>query len=246
MQYIFDQLNELGGGTEFKSGEIDGFTTDYNPDGLWYLGRAYLGGMATFAEQSANTIRDYRALRASDWPNSDKLLDVDNIPFARQFYSDSYENQLYKDYYDMKERMAPYRNEFNDWQTLNENIRVKLADADTPLPNPNAKDVDVKGNYDSLMKGLDEGSQEFRYLAYLTTRDFQNVIDQFLRNEGLEFMYDNTTKQLNELGANPFSPDSVLQKYAELSIQKEGQDAMRLALIATYLNYANQVMPPRK
>lgn len=246
MQYIFDQLNELGGGTEFKSGEIDGFTTDYNPDGLWYLGKAYLGGMATFAEQTNSSLRDYRALRVSDWPNTDKLLDVDNIPFARQFYSDSYENQLYKDYYDMKERMAPYRNEFNDWKTLNENIRVKLADADTPLPNPNAKDADVKGNYDSLMKGLDEDSKEFRYLAYLTTRDFQNVIDQFLRNEGLEFMYDNTTRQLNELGANAFSDDSTLQKYAELSIEKEQQDVMRLALIATYLNYANRVMPPRK
>jgi hypothetical protein len=246
MQYIFDQLNELGGGTEFKSGEAGGFTTDYNPDGLWYLGKAYLGGMATFSEQTANTIRDYRSLRASDWPNSETLLDVDNIPFARQFYSDSYENQLYKDYYDMKERMAPYRNEFNDWQTLNKNIQVKLADADTPLPNPNAKNTDVKANYDKLMGQMEEGSQEFRYLAYLSSRDFQNVIDQFLRNEGLEFMYDNTTRQLNELGANAFSPDSTLQKYAELSVQKEGQDAMRLALIATYLNYANQVMPPRK
>jgi hypothetical protein len=248
VQEVFDRFNEWGGGTKYKSGSVEGFSTDINPDRMWYVGESVLGGLATFGIQTGETLRDYRALRTGDFPNSDILLDPDNIPFVRQFYSDSYENQLYRDYYEMKERLDPYRREFADWRELNKNIQVQLSDRDTPKstlpshPNPEMQG-EYHGSYDNAMGKFDQDSREFRYMAYLTTRDLQAVVDDFLNNEGLDLMYEMNKEELAELKAAPWSSDSTLNRYAELTIQREKQDQMRFALIAAYLNYANQVMP---
>ncbi len=216
---FFHELNRMGGGTENVSGDIMGVSTDYNPDYGMYLMNSYLGGLAMTGVRTGESVRDWRALSASDWPDLDDPLNIDNIPLARKFYSDGNQKDISIRYYDMQERMEGYRKEFLD--------PLKLAEY-AKLPKPDR---------DKKLSELEKDSEEFRHLAYLATEPLKNLVDQFQRSP-IGKRRKTAVAKLDTMPQGLFATDEELKAYIDQLQTKQDMEAIIMIMQATYLNIA--------
>jgi len=217
---FFKELNQLGGGTENVSGDILGVSTDYNPDYADYLIKSYLGGLAVTGIRTAEGVRDWRTIQASDLPNLQDPLDPDNIPLARKFYSDGNRKDVTIRYYDMKERMLGYRNEFLNPEKLAEYAKLSKPDRDKKLSE------------------AEKGSEEFRYLGYLATLPLQQIVETMQLN--LSDATNRIDAKLDTMPQSVFASEEELKSYAEELQRKEDFEALLMTLQAVYLKEARK------
>ena len=236
----FIDFNRWGGGTEEVSGDIGGFrSTDYNPDYLYYMAKQYLGGSATIVENTLETVRDWRTMRVSEFPKPESLLDPDNLPFIRSFYSDGWEGVVGARYWEMRDRMEGYGQEWNDKIKLGEYIATPLPGRDRQKQ---ASD-EMMTERDEAMKKEEEGSDQFRYLAYLQASSIQKKLNSVMYGEGLGFVRERLENKIKDLEANAFSSDSTLAEFGALTQELEQHNALVASLQAMFVNYASEIIP---
>ena len=158
-------------------------------------------------------------MSASDWPDLDDPLNIDNIPLARKFYSDGNQKDISIRYYDMQERMEGYRKEFLD--------PLKLAEY-AKMPKPDR---------DKKLSELDKDSEEFRYLAYLTSEPIKQVVNN-LQRSGIGMIRKGAVAKLDTMPQGMFATDEELNAYIDQLQTKQDMEAIIMIMQATYLNIA--------
>ena len=217
-----ENFNELGGGTEFTSGSVyPGISTDHNPDYLYYIFQQYMGGGALALTQTMDVVRDWRTLRVKDFPKTgNNILDPDNIPFFRSFYSDGNSRTITTEYFDIQDRIKGYQKEWSDKMNLADYIALELPYQDQSLSDDG-----------ELM------SDESRFLKYIKVNRLINTLNNLMYNpRGLGLMKDRMIERRDSLNATMFSSDEDLKKFYEIEQEIYDHEAQKIGLMALVIN----------
>lgn len=98
-------LNEVSGGSDYRSG-----TLDFNPDNINYLFKFMIGGTGKFIDHTATTASGL----IDQSEGKETKIKVNEIPFVRRFYGEPNPISDKMDYFDRKTEIQQLYNEYNN------------------------------------------------------------------------------------------------------------------------------------
>jgi len=218
-------VNEWAGGSEHLSGDFLGIDMDFNPDPTWYMLESYLGGNLRFIEQTAEYKRKLE-LENFD-PNSiDGFITVRDLPFINRFVTETPRTEIINRFYDYQDRMGQFENEFRDKLDVGKHIGKNQV------------------YRERKMKEEEEGSEEFRYLAYLSTRSYAQAIRKANGSEGIGLVRELMEKRSDLIRKEGLTEENM-EEYYDLNLKINKIRDTQIGLMAMFLKYAYIVSPPR-
>lgn len=168
----FQWLNEVSGGSENVSGEVD-----LNPDYMWYYMQYLVGAPMVFGERSISLAKNITR-RALGKPTID--LEANDIIFLRKVYGEPSKFYDYNLYQERLERLEQIKKElFNPNVDIDIKRRREMQDAALALTKLN----------DKLIKKMSE-------ISRMLVSSAQKIEDPIERNNKVEGIYDDFRSQV--------------------------------------------------
>jgi hypothetical protein len=218
-------INEWAGGSEHLSGDKLGMDMDWNPDPTWYMLESYLGGNLRFIEQTAE-YKSKLELENFDPTSIDGFITVRDLPFINRFVTETPRTEIISRFYDYQDRMGQFENEFRDKLDVGKHIGKNQV------------------YRERKMKEEEEGSEEFRYLAYLSTRSYAQAVRKANGSEGLGIVTDLMERRKDLIRREGLTEENM-EEYYDLNLRIKKIQDTRIGLMAMFLKYAYIVSPPR-
>ena len=221
-QFFRDMNETVGGGSTYLSGQNNGMTTDIPANIGDYLAQYYLGGMYSTFGRVTEAVKDWRAInQLPEGRRPDRLFDVDDLPFIRDFYSDGMKDDVMSQYFQLKQRIKPVGKEQRDPFEV-----MRQLDMDNELP----EDM--------------QGPMGFRYAAPTALQSMMDKVDQSAYD--LWNFRQMTQRELRDNPVTFLSSDEELKAYALRMKQLEDKEALLIGNMAFVLTQAYDMMPAKK
>jgi len=228
LKYWMEDLNEWGGGSEHVSGDMYGVDLDFNTDPMWYLLESYLGSNLK-AFEAAQNLQHNMKLESMDANAIQGFVTTDDMPFIRRFVKDNGgDDNVRRRFFEYRERMGQFKNEFQDELDLGKHIGKSQV------------------YREQKMKEVGETSDDFRYLAYLSTMNFADAVYKvsYSKSEGLGLPRQLLIEKQKELMRAGLETDAQWEEYYQTVMDLQKLENASIALMTKFLKYAYIVSPP--